>query len=170
MNDLELRQFLGDKELVSLVDRYLFFGTEVEDNRAEIRYELYAKQLVSKRFVLPVAGIQGSGKSTLLDALAFNQPVLPVDADETTCVPVEIAWGNPLEGLVVFQDGREETIVANEESLKHYVHNAYNHGNEKRVDRIILGSDEPFFEKGIHYGMYDKSKQKNHFYNELHIH
>ena len=76
------------------------------------RLRAYRGQLSAERFVLPIAGIQGSGKSTLLNALAFDEPVLPIDADETTCVPVEIAWAaeSSPHAQVHFADGRVETL------------------------------------------------------------
>lgn len=148
VNTKDLKLFLEDGNFQSLIDKYLYLNSEKEGS-AEVRYGLYAKRLSAQRFVLPVAGVQGSGKSTFLNALAFDEPVLPVDADETTCVPVEIRWGSTDEGQVIFQDGHKEALAQCEEELKLFVHNENNPGNEKRVDRIILFSRRLFFEKGI---------------------
>lgn len=147
MNSEILASLLQNQDLVALVDRY----TPSSGTPAEARYPLYAKKLSAKRFVMPVAGVQGSGKSTLLNALAFDRPVLPVDADETTCVPVEIVWSAAPSGQarVVLQNGQEEHVQATEEALKGFVHNEFNPGNEKGVDRIILESAEPIFEPGL---------------------
>lgn len=95
MNVEKLTALLQNSDLAALVDRYLFSPGAP----ADARYPLYAKRLSSRRFVMPVAGVQGSGKSTLLNALAFERPVLPVDADETTCVPVEIVWSAAPSGM-----------------------------------------------------------------------
>src|SRR5574343_358123 len=96
------------------------------------RLQTYRSQLAAERFVLPIAGIQGSGKSTLLNALAFDEPVLPIDADETTCVPVEIRWAErpQPQATVHYADGRTETLPRTEDALRSVVHNESNPGNE----------------------------------------
>ncbi|WP_192499586.1 dynamin family protein [Burkholderia cepacia] len=101
--------------------------------------------------MLPIAGIQGSGKSTLLNALAFDEPVLPIDADETTCVPVEIAWAaeQSPHAQVHFADGRVETLPCTEDALRAVVHNEHNPGNAKQVTRVVLTSNRELFRHGL---------------------
>ncbi|MBR8143099.1 dynamin family protein [Burkholderia sp. AU19243] len=115
------------------------------------RLHAYRGQLSAERFVLPIAGIQGSGKSTLLNALAFDEPVLPIDADETTCVPVEIAWaaGQSPHARVYFADGRIETLSCTEDALRSVVHNEQNPGNVKQVTRVALTSNRELFRHGL---------------------
>lgn len=123
------------------------------DNNEDIeqRYSAFKTQLSANRFVVPVAGVQGSGKSTTLNAIAFNRRVLPVDVDETTCVPVEIGDLSQAGGMatVHYADGRQEIIQATEEGLSAAVHNAENPGNERGVDRVVLGSDAAVFSNGL---------------------
>ena len=64
----------------------------LNDDSLRDRIAALRHQLQMKRFVVPVYGIQGTGKSTFLNALLFKTPTLPVDADETTCVPVEVTY------------------------------------------------------------------------------
>lgn len=146
-----LADLLQNREVASLVDAYLSSGEVSSESRADGRYPVYAQRLKSKRFVVPVAGVQGSGKSTLLNALAFTTPVLPVDADETTCVPVEIIGSADPTNLarVLLKNGECKKVPATEEALKEFVHNGMNPGNEKGVDRIILESSAPMFQAGL---------------------
>ena len=139
---------LKDEALQILLGGYLEGG---DDAGLMARYERYAFQLSSNRFVLPITGVQGSGKSTALNAIAFDRRVLPVDADETTCVPVEIAWSpdSGVDAVVRYADGHEDVIPATEVSLQAVVHNGKNPGNMKGVDRVILRSDSPVFRNGL---------------------
>jgi hypothetical protein len=106
------------------------------------------RQLKKDRFVVPVVGVQGAGKSTLLNALLFDEPVLPVDADETTCVPVEIVYGMSRRATVHYADGRTETVEATELSLARFVHQASNPGNERGVSRVVVESRSPILATG----------------------
>jgi len=146
-----LKALLQEQELAALVDRYLTAKEAKSESTAAARYAQYAARLMAQRFVLPVAGVQGSGKSTLLNAMAFDTPVLPVDADETTCVPVEVVWASPPsdQATVILKEGQTVHVPATEESLKNYVHNEHNPGNKKQVDRIVLESDTSLFKPGL---------------------
>lgn len=151
MTQSVLADLLQNKELASLVDSYLSTGEAALESTAVARYPVYAQRLKSQRFVVPVVGVQGSGKSTLLNSLAFTAPVLPVDADETTCVPVEII-GSAETGefaTVMLKNGQCKKVSASEEALKEFVHNGLNPGNKKGVDRIILESPAPMFQNGL---------------------
>ena len=146
-----LSGLLQNPEVSSLVDAYLSTGKDSPESTTGKKYLLLAQRLQSKRFVVPVAGVQGSGKSTLLNAMAFTSPVLPVDADETTCVPVEIIGSAAPTNLatVILKNGECKKVPASEEALKEFVHNGMNPGNEKGVDRIILESSAPMFQAGL---------------------
>lgn len=144
-----LRTLLADPTLRNLVSRYE--PSRPEHNSLERRLQAYQRQLGSDRFVLPIAGIQGCGKSTLLNAIAFDAPVLPIDADETTCVPVEIGWAaNPApQATVHYTDGRSTVLPCSEEALRSLVHNENNPGNEKGVARVVLESNREIFRNGL---------------------
>ncbi|CAE6773844.1 dynamin family protein [Paraburkholderia nemoris] len=151
MNKQAMRELLAGDEIQSLAKRYDPQQSDVASPRIGERLHAYAVQLSAERFVLPVAGIQGSGKSTLLNALAFDVPVLPIDADETTCVPVEICWAgesNP-KALVHYTDGRVEALPCTEEALRSVVHNENNPGNEKQVSRVVLTSNREMLRHGL---------------------
>lgn len=59
--------------------------------------------------IVPVIGTQGMGKSTIINALV-GEDVLPNEADETTCIPVEIRYGEKKLTEVHFQNGTKESI------------------------------------------------------------
>ncbi len=151
MNKNLLLELLQDSQLRSLANRYAPGLTGSEQPSLSARLDNYRHQLAAERFVLPVAGIQGSGKSTLLSALAFDEPVLPIDADETTCVPVEIGWAaHPRpQATVHYLDGRTEKLPCTEEALRSVVHNENNPGNEKQVLRVVLESSREVFRHGL---------------------
>ncbi|HEY0094098.1 MAG TPA: dynamin family protein, partial [Archangium sp.] len=142
-----LESLLADGELARLVGQY---GGDKAGDVAQ-RYALFRERLGLRRFVVPIAGIQGTGKSTFLNAIAFGRPVLPIDADETTCVPVEIRHAREpaMEAVIHFQDGRTERVPADEESLGRFVHNGNNPGNRLGVSKVVLESDRPLLASGL---------------------
>ncbi len=146
-----LREVLASSELAALVDHYRDVDETEEAIRAASRYAELRGQLEARRFVLPVAGVQGCGKSTLLNAVLFGKPVLPIDADETTCVPAEISYAAAPGGSaeVRFKDGRVEQVPAEEEALARFLHNEHNPGNELKVDRVVLTSDREMLRQGM---------------------
>lgn len=146
-----LLELLGDSSLLTLAERYAPQSEATGQPAMADRLQTYRAQLAAERFVLPIAGIQGSGKSTLLNALAFDEPVLPIDADETTCVPVEIGWSaepRP-QAIVYYADGRTEILPCTEQALRSVVHNESNPGNEKQVVRVVLESNRDMFRHGL---------------------
>lgn len=151
MKHKTLQDLLKDSELHRLVKSHLG-GTNAnkEPDFAE-HYTNLAKKLDIERFIVPIFGVQGSGKSTLLNALLFKHPVLPVEADETTCVPVEIMWSEKPRGTaqIIFQDKREESIPADEEHLATFIDNASNPGNKRGVSRVILESNCELLQNGL---------------------
>lgn len=151
MNKNLLLDLLQDPQLRALVQRHAAAAHEGTERSLEKRLDRYAQQLKSDRFVLPIAGVQGSGKSTMLNAIAFDEPVLPIDADETTCVPVEIRWAaNPqAQAIVHYAQGHTETLPCTEDALREVVHNENNPGNEKQVQRVVLESNRALFREGL---------------------
>jgi hypothetical protein len=113
------------------------------------RWDTLSTQLAKDRFVVPVMGVQGSGKSTLLTALLFDRPVLPVDADETTCVPVEIVYGTSNTAVVSYVDGHKEEVPATEEELSRFVHQESNPGNRLNVKKVVVQSASPLLRSGV---------------------
>ncbi len=139
----KLLTLLDGQQLRDLVCKYYPDNDQI--------YANYNKQLRAGRFVVPVAGVQGSGKSTLLNAIAFDVPVLPIDADETTCVPVEIVWSsNPIPlATAYYADGHSTVLPCTEEGLRDIVHHERNPGNVQQVARVVLESNRELFRHGL---------------------
>lgn len=97
--------------------------------------------------IVPVIGMQGMGKSTLLNAI-IGENMLPNEADETTCVPVEIRFGVGVRIEVHFIDKPFE-LLKSQDDLKHYVDNNYNPGNQLGVSHIVVFKNHKMLESGI---------------------
>jgi mitofusin 1 len=103
----------------------------------------------TQEFYVPVLGIQGTGKSSFLNALLMDELILPVDADETTCVPVEIRYGQKGTPIKVHFEKLPSVTITEPKQLEQYVHNDYNPGNEKGVTSIQVFKDHPLLENGV---------------------
>lgn len=111
---------------------------------------LYEK-LQHKRFVMPIMGTQGAGKSTILNALCYSKPVLPIDVEETTAIPVEIFFSTDIKqkARVYFKNGNIEECFLSEDALSAYVHQAHNPGNVKNVKYVSLPCNKEFLQNGL---------------------
>lgn len=98
-------------------------------------------------FIIPVIGMQGMGKSTLLNAI-IGENILPNEADETTCVPVEIRFGVEVRIEVHFIEKPFELLKC-QNDLKYYVDNNYNQGNQLGVSHIVVFKKHKMLETGI---------------------
>ena len=76
-----------DKRLLSLADKYIpqSAGTETS---GDILQSLY-NNLQNPEMLIPVLGLQGVGKSMLINGI-LKENAMPNEADETTCIPVEV--------------------------------------------------------------------------------
>lgn len=132
MEDITLEEFVNDQRLIEILN---FYDTENHSIGSQLKTAfLNSKQ---SRMVLPILGLQGMGKSSLLNAL-LGQNILPEGADETTCIPVEVRYGEKVEAKVHFNDNRQETTLYTRDELEAYVNNNMNKGNEKKVSCIEL--------------------------------
>lgn len=102
----------------------------------------------SKDVVIPILGMQGMGKSTLINGL-LKANILPNDADETTCVPVEIIYGEKEYGEVIFKNQQPVVKVFSREDLNLYVDNNENPANKKQVERIKLFRKAEILKNGL---------------------
>ncbi|WP_318502993.1 dynamin family protein [Bacillus sp. T3] len=123
------------------------------DSNTELSYfqtiQHKIKNSKSQEFYVPVLGIQGTGKSSFLNALLMDELILPVDADETTCVSVEIRYGQSGAPIMVHFEHEPPISISNPEQLVQYVHNDYNPGNEKKVTFIQVFKDHPLLKNGV---------------------
>ncbi len=103
---------------------------------------------MKNEIIIPVIGAQGVGKSSLLNAV-IGEEILPNEADETTCVPVEIRYAAIDSVVVRFMDGTIKKDLCTKDDLSLYVDNNYNPGNEKKVDKIIVYRHYPILKEGM---------------------
>ena len=76
-----------DQRMVDCLDRYSDTQESVGTNLLNA-----IRKSDQAEVIIPVLGMQGMGKSTLINGL-LEENILPNDADETTCVPVEVKYG-----------------------------------------------------------------------------
>ncbi len=80
-----LVNILNDKSFIDLMLKNVDDDKELKE-----AIESRKESLKAGKLYIAVFGIQGAGKSSLLNALIAEDDVLPVEADETTCIPVEL--------------------------------------------------------------------------------
>ncbi|MBN1067810.1 dynamin family protein [Clostridium botulinum] len=125
---------INDSRFNFLLEKYLNKDNTV--NYIEY-FNHFIDNLNDKEIIIPVLGIQGAGKSSFLNSILMEDNILPTDVDETTCVPVEVRYGEDTEKAIVhFLDKECKEIKLCD--LEKYVHNDYNMANELKVSKIIL--------------------------------
>ena len=141
----DVRDFYADKAVAKALARHL------ADAGLEERFRKSVADLDSDECVIPVLGTQGAGKSSFLNAVLFGDIVLPVDADETTCIPTVVRYGENAEpkASVVLASGERRVVACTEEGLGEYVHQAKNPGNEKGVAHIEILFKDKLLKQGI---------------------
>lgn len=141
MRKIEFQIF--DESLKNLLDKY-----SPEEIKIGATIEKMIENSSSNEIVIPVLGMQGMGKSTLINSI-LKENILPNAADETTCVPVEVRFGED-EHAEVFFDGKSETkTVFTREELNEFVDNNFNRGNEKQVAKIVLFRNRDILKNGL---------------------
>ena len=118
---------LFDQKLADFLDAY-------SDTKESLGSGILKSIKNSKRseLIIPVLGMQGMGKSTLINGL-LEENILPNDADETTCVPVEVKFGTTECAIVHFFDKKNEIIVHTREELNEYVDNDIGFVSAKQI-------------------------------------
>ncbi|NFI04097.1 dynamin family protein [Clostridium botulinum] len=125
---------INDSRFNFLLEKYLNKDNTV--NYIEY-FNHFIDNLNDKEIIIPVLGIQGAGKSSFLNSILMEDNILPTDVDETTCVSVEVRYGEDTEKAIVhFLDKECKEIKLCD--LEKYVHNDYNMANELKVSKIIL--------------------------------
>lgn len=126
---------IKDPRFNSLLEKYLNNEGQGIDYKEYFKH--FNENLEKKEIIVPILGIQGAGKSSFLNSILMEDNILPTDVDETTCVPVEIKYGeNTNEATIYYLDDTKETI--NIKNLEQYVHNDYNRANKLHVCKIVL--------------------------------
>ena len=126
---------IQDERFNGLLEKYLKSENQGVDYKEYFNH--FIENLNKKEIIVPVLGIQGAGKSSFLNSILMEDNILPTDVDETTCVPVEVRYGeNTNEAIIHYLNGNKENI--NIENLEKYVHNDYNRANNLQVSKIVL--------------------------------
>ncbi|WP_294376248.1 dynamin family protein [uncultured Clostridium sp.] len=136
---------IDDSRFNELLKKYMNENTEF-DYREYFKH--FKENLNKKEILVPVLGIQGAGKSSFLNSILMNENVLPTDVDETTCVPVEVHYGENVHEAEVYFLGKPKQTIKIEE-LEKYVHNDYNPANEMGVTKIILYNNSQIVKDNI---------------------
>lgn len=137
-----MEKLLNNNEFKSILNRYS------KDCTVGQWISSILEQKRKKEIIIPVLGMQGMGKSTLINAM-LKENILPNEADETTCVPVEIKYGEVEEAKVYFKTTNKIEILHTTEELNSYVDNEFNRGNEKGVSHIVLYRNIDLLKSGI---------------------
>lgn len=136
---------INDKELIS----YLYENNKSDNLKQAITSR--KKSLKKNKLYVAVFGVQGAGKSSFLNALVAQRDILPVEADETTCIPVELhkSINNNEKGIIFYNNGQQENVEVSRKEINKYVNNQYNPENELGVDHIELYIKSSFLREDI---------------------
>lgn len=139
---MKIKEF-ANSQLVNVLDKY---SEEPNKIGSMLRQTITNSQ--NREMIVPVLGMQGMGKSTLINAL-LRENILPSEVDETTCVPVEVKYGEEEKAEVYFANKSDKAVVHTQAELANYVDNNYNPANEKGVERIVLFRKNSLLKSGL---------------------
>ncbi len=130
-------------------DRFIeLLNTYSTDNKTGTAMRDIFSNMKSSRMIVPVVGMQGMGKSTLINSI-IGGDMLPVDADETTCVPVEVRYGEREYAEVFTKNSSKISACYTADELREYVDNNCNPANEKQVEKIVLYEQCKLLKNGL---------------------
>ena len=135
--------FNDNSRIYELLEKY----SKGEEHLGKRLIELQDK-INKADIIVPFLGTQGAGKSTLINAL-LGEDLLPNEADETTCIPVEVRYDDTTSVQVFFKDGQQQEIGIDQNSIAEFVDNRFNPGNEKGVDRIVIRKELGILKCGL---------------------
>lgn len=137
---------IQDESFNKLLEKYLNREGQGVDYKEYFKH--FFDNLNKKEIIVPVLGIQGAGKSSFLNSILMEDNILPTDVDETTCVPVEVRYGdNVNEAVIYYLHGHNETVSV--ENLAKYVHNDYNRANNLQVSKIVIYNNSEVLKDNI---------------------
>ncbi|GKU25198.1 dynamin family protein [Clostridium folliculivorans] len=139
---MDIKTITENSKLLSILNKYS------GEQQMGDTLENISKNLNLREVIIPVLGMQGMGKSTLINSI-LAENILPNEADETTCVPVEVKYGKEEKAIVYFKDSSSEVEIYTRDDLNKYVDNEYNPGNEKNVSHIVLYRNVDLLKGGI---------------------
>ena len=139
---MKINEFVND-QLVDVLNKY-----SDEPNKVGSLLRQAVSNSENKEMIVPVLGMQGLGKSTLINAL-LRENILPSEVDETTCVPVEVKYGEEEKAEVHFENKSDVDIVNTQVELANYVDNNFNPANKKGVERIVLFRKNNLLKSGL---------------------
>ena len=144
---METKTFYEKSQICALLSRYLSY----DEKTLKERFDKVLEDLKSGQCRIPVLGVQGAGKSSFLNAVLFGDILLPVDANETTCIPTEIHYGDnaEIQATVVFANGSRKQVSCTEKGLAQYVHQDNNPHNKLDVSHIEISFRNDLLKNGL---------------------
>ena len=143
-----VKEYIKDETLLNIIDKYIKTFAESDCDSASEVLKTSIQNTEKSEMIIPVLGMQGMGKSTLINGL-LRENILPNEADETTCVPVEVKYGEEEHAEVYFEGNKPNCIVYTNDELASYVDNVHNPGNQKNVSRIVLYRKNDLLKNGL---------------------
>lgn len=151
-----LLYILGSQEFEEFYRKYIAAGKDnparKEEGMSADLLESYLEKIKNPECYVSVLGIQGSGKSSLLNALVFGDEVLPVEVEETTCIPTlirRVYKGEKLGAEVHFEDGRVEDMPLKRSFLEKIVDNRYNPANILKASYVLCRLPASLLDEGF---------------------
>ena len=152
-----LLYLLGSEDFFNFYKKYLTAakpakGTEPDGRVTPDLLESYLQKIKTPECYVAILGVQGVGKSSLLNALLFGDEILPVEVEETTCIPTMIRRvykGEEKGAELHYQDGHVENMPLAREFLEKVVDNRYNPGNLMQVAHVVCRFNSPLLQEGF---------------------
>ena len=148
MDRSKIQSVLSDEELFNICDIYNPRVSGAVESSSRVHFKKHFEKVAGEEILIPVLGMQGVGKSTFINALVMKDAVSPVDALETTCIPIEVRYTEKqMQILIYFSNG--EIIEIDKGKLIEYAVEENNPSNEKGVDRAVILINNPLLSDGV---------------------